>query len=391
MAADAPRDLFGCFDDLPDPRIERTRLHRLDDMIAIAILAVICGAEGWTDVADFGNDKSDWLKTFLHLPHGIPSHDTFGRVFAKLDPEAFERCFLTWVQGLIQVTGQHALHIDGKTLRRSFDTASSTAAVHMVSVWASKSELALAQVTTALDGRQSNEITAIPRLLDLISLRRAVVTIDAIGCQTKIAELIIDDGGDYILAVKDNQPTLHEDLKLLFDEAIPQQFEGMGYDYCEQVEKGHGRIETRRVWVTRDVDWLRERGLWAGLRGVICVESVRQVLDPGGGPPAVTTHRRYYITSLDHRKRGQDAAFFASLVRAHWSIENQLHWSLDVSFAEDDCRIRQGHGAENLARLRRIALNLLKQEKSSKRGLAGKRLRAGWNQDYLLKVLGLTN
>jgi predicted transposase YbfD/YdcC len=391
MDADAPRDLFGCFDELPDPRVERTRVHRLDDIIALAIMAVICGAEGWVDVANFGRDKLDWLKTLLHLPHGIPSHDTFGRVFAMLEPEAFERCFLTWVESLIQVSGQRVLHIDGKTLRGSFDTASSTAAIHMVSVWASKSELALAQVTTDVGGQKSNEITAIPRLLDLISLHGAIVTIDAIGCQTKIAELIIKGGGDYILAVKDNQPTLHEDIKLLLDEAITHQFEGMGYDYDEQVEKGHGRIETRRVWVTRDVDWLRQRGQWEGLRSVICVESVRQVLDPAGGPAKVTTHRRYYITSLDHRQRGQDAAFFASLVRAHWSIENQLHWSLDVAFAEDECRVRQGHAAENLARLRRIALNLLKKEKSSKRGLAGKRLRAGWSQDYLLKVLGLTN
>lgn len=391
MDADAPRDLFGCFDELPDPRVERTRLHRLDDMIALAIMAVIGGAEGWVDVANFGRDKLDWFKTLLHLPHGIPSHDTFGRVFAMLDPEAFERCFLTWVESLIQVSGQRVLHIDGKTLRGSFDRASSTAAIHMVSVWASKAELALAQVTTDVGGQKSNEITAIPRLLDLISLHGAIVTIDAIGCQTQIAELIIEGGGDYILAVKDNQPTLHEDIKLLLDEAITHQFEGMGYDYDEQVEKGHGRIETRRVWVTRDVDWLRERGQWAGLRGVICVESVRQVLDPAGGPAKVTTHRRYYITSLDHRQRGQDAAFFASLVRAHGSIENKLHWSLDVTFGEDNCRVRQGHAAENLARLRRIALNLLKKEKSSKRSLASKRLRAGWSQDYLLKVLGLAN
>ena len=248
------------------------------------------------------------------------------------------------------------MHIDGKTLRHSFDTASSKAAVHMVSVWASKAELAMGQVAT---DAKSNEITAIPKLLDLISLHGAVVTIDAMGCQRDIAAKIIDGGGDYILAVKDNQKSLHEDVKLLFDEAIPQNFEGMGYDHCERVEKNGGRIETRRAWVTRDVDWLRERGDWKGLRGVVCVESVREL--PGKKPPA---QRRYFITSLDHRDRGKDAAWFAGLIRDHWQIENKLHWSLDVSFDEDACRVRQGHADENLSRLRRIALNLLKQGKN---------------------------
>jgi predicted transposase YbfD/YdcC len=386
MDADAPRDLLGCFDQLQDPRVERTRLHRLDDIIALAILAVVCGAEGWTEVEDFGRDKFDWLKTILHLPHGIPSHDTFGRVFAALDPDAFERCFLKWVQGLIKVSDTHALHIDGKTLRRSFDSASKNAALHMVSVWASKAELALGQIATR---KKSNEITAIPQLLDLITIQGAVVTIDAMGCQTAIADKIIAGGGHYILAVKDNHKTLHEEIKLLFAEAIPANFEHMGYDKHETVEKGHGRIETRRVWVTRDVNWLRQRGQWRDLRGVICVEAVRQVLDPAGGPPKITVQRRYYITSLDHRDRGKDAAYFAGLIRDHWGIENKLHWCLDVAFAEDDCRVRIGHAAENLARLRRIGFNLLKQETSCKRGLAAKRLRAGWNHDYLLKVLGV--
>jgi predicted transposase YbfD/YdcC len=310
------------------------------------------------------------------------------RVFAALDPDAFERCFLKWVQGLIKVSDAHALHIDGKTLRRSFDSASKNAALHMVSVWASKAELALAQLTTR---KKSNEIKAIPQLLDLITIQGAVVTIDAMGCQTAIADKIIAGGGDYILAVKDNQKTLHEEIKLLFSEAIPANFEHMGYDKHETVEKGHGRIETRRVWVTRDVDWLRQRGQWKGLGGAICVEAVREVLDPAGGPSKITVQRRYYITSLDHRDRGKDAAYFARLIRDHWGIENKLHWCLDVAFAEDDCRVRMGHAAENLSRLRRIGLNLLKQEKTTKRGFAGKRLLAGWSNDYLLKVLGVTD
>ena len=383
MERQGPRDLLRHFDELEDPRMDRTRLHRLDDMIAIAILAVICGAEGWVDVEQFGKAKHDWLKTFLHLPNGIPSHDTFGRVFAAIDPDAFERCFYRWVQGLIEASGAGALHIDGKTLRRSFDGAANKAALHMVSVWASNAELALAQCAT---DQKSNEITAIPHLLDLITLHGAVVTIDAMGCQREIASKIVDEGGDYILAVKANQPELHEDLKLLFDEAKKNNFQHMGYDFYETTEKGHGRIETRRVWVTREIDWLRQRGEWANLRGAVCVESQRQVLDAAGGPSQSSTETRYYISSVDHRDRGHHADFFARTIRSHWGVENKLHWSLDVSFNEDQSRVRQGHGDENLARLRRMSLNLLKQE-PTRLGIAAKRRKAGWDHNYLLKVL----
>jgi len=386
MDSQCPRGLLRHFQSLKDPRMERTRLHRLDDILAIAILAVICGADGWTEVEEFGNSKYDWLKAILRLPNGIPSHDTFGRVFTKLNPEAFEACFLAWIKGLIDVTGEHALHIDGKTLRQSFDSASSKAAIHMISVWSSKAEMVLGQRTT---DAKSNEIPAIPKLLELITLQGAVVTIDAIGCQRTIAEKIVAGGGDYLLAVKDNQPTLHEDLKLLFDEAIAHEFDGMSYDRCEQVEKGHGRLERRRVWVTRDVDWLRERGEWAGLRAAVCVDRERQILDPAnpGQPRKVERERHYFITSLDHCAPGRDAAYFSQHIRDHWKIENQLHWSLDVSFSEDASRVRLGHGPENLSRLRRIALNLLKTEKTLKRGIACKRLKAGWDHAYLLKVV----
>ena len=384
MDAKTRGGLFGCFASIQDPRMDRTKLHPLDSMLAIAIMAVISGADGPTQIADFAREKFGWLKTLIHLPNGVPSHDTFGRVLSMLDPEGFERCLLQWVASLVEATGQQALHIDGKTLRHSFDKASSTAAVHMVSVWASKAQLALTQLAT---DDKSNEITTIPRLLDMVVLHGAVVTIDAMGCQSEIARQITEGGGDYILAVKDNQPALHADLKLLFDEAIKSNFDGMGYDHGEQVDKGHGRIETRRLWITRDVDWLREQGKWPKLRGAICVESVRQVLDPAGGQPKTTVTRRYYITSLDHRERGNDAAFFAGLIRDHWSIENQLHWSLDVTFGDDASRLREGDAAENMSRLRRLALNLLKQEKASKLSLPRKRLKATWSTDYILKVL----
>jgi predicted transposase YbfD/YdcC len=385
MDAHDPRDLFACFASLPDPRIDRTKLHRLDDILAIAILAVICGAEGWSDIEEFAIDNEAWLRSYLNLPNGIPSHDTFGRVFSLLDPNAFERCFMAWVEGLIRVSGVKVLHIDGKTLRRSFDHASGKAAIHMVSVWASKANMALGQVAT---DAKSNEITAIPKLLELITLHGAVVTIDAMGCQRAIAAKIIEGGGNYILAVKDNQPTLHEEIKLLFDEAIANDFEQMGYDFAESTEKGHGRVETRKVWVTREVDWLRERGEWDGLRGVVCVQSTRTVLDASDGPDRTSVTRRHYITSLDHRKRGQNAAFFGELIREHWSIENKLHWSLDVTFREDDCRVREGTAAENLSRLRRMALNLLKAEKTCKRSIRAKRLKANRDRKYLLKVAG---
>ena len=388
MDSHSSRGLLRHFDPLEDPRMDRTRLHRLDDILAIAILAVICGAEGWTDVENFGESKQDWLKTFLHLPNGIPSHDTFGRVFAALDPEAFERCFLAWVQGLIEVTGEQGLRIDGKTLRHSFDTASAKAAIHMISAWSSQAELVLGQQST---DDKSNEITAIPKLLDLISLYGAVVTIDALGCQKTIVEQIVEGGGDYILAVKDNQPTLHQELKLLFDEAITRQFEHMGYDYHEQVEKNHGRLETRRVWVTREVQWLRDRGEWTGLRSAVRVERERQLLDPvnPAKPRKIEREQHHFIASLDHRDPGRDAAYFGRHIRDHWHVENKLHWSLDVSFAEDASRVRQGHAAENLSRLRRIALNLLKKEKTCKRSIRAKRLKAGWDHDYLIKLLGV--
>lgn len=364
------------FSDLPDPRSPLGRRHLLTDVLTIAICGVICGAEGWAEVEQFGGDKAAWFQSFLSLPHGIPSHDTFGRIFASLNPEAFERCFMAWMNALADRSHQRIVAVDGKTLRRSFDRASKQAAIHMVSAFATKNRVVLGQIATEA---KSNEITAIPKLLELLDLRGAIVTLDAMGCQKEIARTIVEQGGDYVLAVKDNQPTLHKQVTGVMDEGLRESFQWMHHDACVETEGDHGRIETRRVSTTRDVQWLKGIGTWPGLRSLAVVESTREVQGE------ISYERRYYISSLD----GTDAPAMAAAIRGHWGVENQLHWSLDVSFREDECRIRKGHAAENFSRLRRIALNLLKHETSVKLGIKGKRLKAGWNHDYLLKVLRL--
>jgi len=362
------------FGELPDPRVQRTRLHRLDDIVVIAICAVICGADGWTEVADFGRAKELWLRTFLALPNGIPSHDTFGRVFSALDPVAFERCFLRWTADLAVATAGRIIAIDGKTLRHSFDIANARAAIHMVSAWAADNQLVLGQIAT---DAKSNEITAIPKLLELLDLKEAIVTIDAMGCQKEIASQIVRQGGDYVLAVKENQPTLHERVKALMDEAIADHFSGSQHDYWEQTEKDHGRVEIRRVWCTGEAHWIQLSEQWQGLTSLGAIECERLVGDKR------SCERRYFISSLD----GRSARRIGQAVREHWGVENGLHWSLDVSFGEDACRVRASYAAENFSRLKRIGLNLLKQEKTAKVGIKAKRLKAGWDEQYLLKVL----
>jgi predicted transposase YbfD/YdcC len=362
------------FAELPDPRSEQGRRHLLTDMMAITLCAVICGADGWVEVEDFGKAKLGWLKLFLRLPRGIPSHDTFGRLFARLDPAAMERCFVKWVGALVKAGMGRLIAIDGKTLRRSFDQAGGKAAIHMVNAWCSANRLVLGQLATDL---KSNEIKAIPRLLELLDLKDAVVTIDAMGCQREIAQKIVRGGGDYLLAVKDNHRTLHEELKLFFDEAIAGGWEHTAHAYHQTVEKDHGRIETRRLWCTREVGWFRDRSRWEGMKSIACVECTREIAGKTG------VERRYYISSL----AGADAAGVLEIIRGHWGVENQLHWSLDVTFGEDDSRVRTGYAAEHLARIRRLALGLLQREKSFKAGLKRKRLRCALEHDYLLKVL----
>jgi predicted transposase YbfD/YdcC len=367
------------YSSLEDPRIDRTKLHELRDILVIAICGVICGADGWVSIEQFGNAKLDWLRTILELPNGIPSHDTFGRVFARLDPEQFQHCFMSWVQAISEVTEGEVLAVDGKTLRRSKDGTLGKDAIHMVSAWASANRLTLTQ--KKVDDK-SNEITAIPALLELLELKGCIVTTDALGCQTEIASTVIEGEGDYVLPVKNNQKTLRQDIESLFDYAHEEDFEDVEHDFHRTVDGGHGRIEIRRTWTISDpefIDWLDPNNRWADLQSIGMVEGERRV------DGKTERETRYYISSLSG-----EAEEFAHAVRSHWGIENCVHWVLDIAFREDDSRVRKGHGAENLAILRRLALNLLRHETTATCGIKNKRLKAAWDQDYLLKVLSST-
>jgi len=361
------------FADLEDPRrYYGNKLHELSDVLVLTILAVISGAESWVDVEEFGINKEEWLKTFLKLPNGIPSHDTIGRVFAMLEPEGFERCFLNWVKSLITVEKNEVIAIDGKTLRGSHNNGKNP--IHLVSAWATRNGLILGQLKTE---EKSNEIIAIPQLLGMIDVGGCTVTIDAMGCQRSVAEQIINRDGDYVLALKGNQKLMHEDVALFFTGAFEKDFKDTSYDTYETIEKGHGRIETRRYWISDKIDWLQKEHGWPGLKAIGCVESIREKVKS----KEVTKEIRYYLTSLQ-----SEAIAFADAVRRHWSIENSLHWSLDVTFNEDQCRVRKDHSAENFAVIRHIAINLVRLEES-KGSLRGKRKRAGWSNVYLTKVL----
>ncbi len=367
--------LFEHFATLPDPRVERTKEHLLLDILTIAVCAIIGGADSFVEMEEFGNAKQEWLATFLALPSGIPSHDTFNRLFAALDPAAFSRCFLAWVQATVVHTEGAVIAVDGKLPRRSHDRGAGKAAIDMVSAWASANGVVRGQRAT---DAKSNEITAIPALLDLLLLKGCIVTIDALGCQTAIARKVVEKGADYVLALKENHGTLYHEVQHLFADA--EETGGADYimDHAETVDGGHGRVESRQYRTISDLATLTHldpAGEWAGLRSIGMVEAERRV------GAAVTRERRYFLTSLT------DAATFGRAVRGHWGIENGLHWVLDMAFREDECRVRAGNGAENFVVLRQIVVNLLKREQTAKVGIKAKRMKAGWDEGYLLKVL----
>jgi predicted transposase YbfD/YdcC len=361
------------FERLEDPRILLKTDHKLIDIIVIAICAVICGADKWTQVVEFGKAQKTWLRQFLELPQGIPSHDTFGRVFAVLSAKKFQICFQEWIQSVFELTEGQVVAIDGKTLRRSFDKQSNKAALHLVHAWSTANGVLLGQTKTR---EKSNEITAIPELLEVLQLKGCIVTIDAMGCQKKIAEQIHDQKADYVLAVKDNQKELKEALENTFKTAREKNFETMVYSEHQTLEKEHGRVETRTCYVLPLMYLHHFKMKWKGLKSLILIVSERFYQG------VTTLEQRYYISSLK-----PDASSIASAVRQHWGVENSLHWCLDVAFREDECRVRIGEAAENFSLLRKIALICLKKEPSLKGGIQTKRLKAGWDTDYLLKVL----
>jgi predicted transposase YbfD/YdcC len=373
MTADQEHSITHHFADLTDPRIDRSRLHELLDIVAIAICAVVAGADSWDDIEDFGNAKIDWLKTFLALPNGIPSHDTFRRLFERLDPDEFQRGFLGWIEALHEATERQVVAIDGKALRRSFDRAKGQSALHMVHAWATANHLLLGQVAVV---EKSNEITAIPKLLRILEISGAIVTIDAMGCQKEIARTIRGRKADYILALKANHERLFEQVVAFWEAGYSRRMKGPDIRYHRQWNESHGRFEARRCWAASDLDWLEGRAEWEGLRSVVFIESERFIGE------ALSVETRYYLSSLPN-----DAKVLNEAVRSHWGVENSLHWVLDMTFHEDRSRIKKENAPENFGLLRRLALCLLKKETTSKRSIKGKRLQAAWDDGYLLRVL----
>lgn len=377
MAPSPVQALIEHFAHLDDPRVERTRLHQLLDIVVITICAVMAGAASWDDIALFGEAKRAWFATFLALPNGIPSHDTFNRVFAALDPDQFRAGFASWVQAALPTLPAQVIALDGKTVRGSHDRYHGKAAIHMVSAWASASRLVLAQVKVE---DKSNEITALPEVLRQVAISGCVVTIDAMGCQREIAEQIVAQDADYVLALKANQPDLLEEVVDCFTQAQADAYHQVCHGMAETINKGHGRLEIRRHTILAEPEyltWLQQGHHWPGLQALGRVEAERRLGEER------TREVHYYLLS-----RAMSATAFAEAVRSHWGIENAVHWVLDVTFGEDQSRMRAGHAAENMAVLRHLVRNLLEREQSKPgRSLKGKRLKAGWDHDYLLKIL----
>lgn len=375
-----PKPLVECFEGLPDPRMDRTRAHKFIDILVIGLCATLVGGENFSDMERFGRLRKDWLKGFLELPEGIPSHDTFNRVFSALDPHAFMECFGQWVKGICPNLSDEVVAIDGKALRRAVNQGGSIP--YMVSAWASDNGLVLGQVKV---DEKSNEITAVPELLHALKLKGAIVTLDAMGCQKDIAQNIIEQHANYVLALKGNHATVHDEVRTFFEDAVPpcatqcaHTADAKQMDFYQSIDKGHGRVETRRYWQSTNIDWFEDKALWKGLKSFGMVESIRKVKGKN------TIERRYYLSSLS-----LDAQRFGQAVRQHWGVENTLHWSLDVTFGEDDSRARTKNAAQNMAILRRAALNLIKKDRSTKDTIRGKRFAAALDPDFLLHLLGI--
>ena len=366
--------LFERLREIADPRREHQKFHSLYEILVIAICAVLCGAEHWTEMEEYGEAKREWLATFLDLKHGIPSHDTFRRVFILLDAIELKSVFVDWISATVSLSQGTLVNIDGKSLRGSKAPRQGKKALSVVSAWVSEQSVVLGQLKCE---EKSNEITAIPELLKVLDLEGCVVTIDAMGCQKEIVQEIVNKEADYVIALKGNQGTLHQEVKQYLEWAEHHDFQDISVDTCVRLEKDHGRIEERRCWVTADIEWLAEKEAWANLKSVILVEAVREVIGQ-----EKTCERRYFISSL-----GANAEQSLKAVRGHWAVENELHWCLDIGFREDECPIKEARSAENLAAIRHIGLNLLKQEKSCRLGIKSKRKKAGWDESYLLKVL----
>jgi predicted transposase YbfD/YdcC len=381
MRAKEPSNLVEALAAVPDPRRQCKNLrHPLVDVLALGFCGVLCGCEDFVEIEEFGLAKEAFFRRFLELPHGVPSHDTFRRVFQAVCPQALQRCLVDWLRGLRQGAGPAAgdggvVAIDGKVLRRTFDRARGLGALHLVSAWATANGLTLGQVAVGAD---SNEVTAIPRLIELLDLKGSVVTIDAVGCQKGIAAQIVAKGGDYVLALKENQPALYEQVADYFLGQIEQEGPGGKMRCHRQAEEGHGRAETRQTFVAPAPEGLAAAGPWAGLATVVLV--IRRCVEHATGK--ASDEVRYFISSLPAKARR-----LAGAVRQHWGIENGLHWVLDVAFDEDRMRQRDRNGAENLALLNRLAVSLLRQDKTVKAGVKCKRKAAGWDDEYLLHLL----
>ncbi len=360
-------NLISYFSNLPDPRVDRTKEHLLEDIVFITIAAVICGSETWNDIENYGKSKEVWLRQYLQLPNGIPSHDTFNRFFSALEPEHFEAAFLSWIRSISTLTKGDVVSLDGKTMRGTRESGSKYA-IHIISAWSNSNQLSLGQIKV---DEKSNEITAIPQLLEVLVLKGCLVTIDAMGCQKEIAKKIVKKEADYILALKGNQGYLQEDAERTIRFTKPS-------DEWVEDDFGHGRIEKRKCSLYTELTFIEQAKSWHMLNAVVKIEATRYIKSTG----KEEKETRLYITSSK-----ANAETIGKSIRLHWGIENKLHWQLDVSFNEDSSRKRSGYAAQNFSMINRIALNLIKNENSKKRSVKGKRLDAGWNNDYLLKIL----